>query len=337
MREIDKKMKRSFRKKSYCFSLLLVLFGAVLVGVPSHAKILLNKKSVSLYVGKSKQLKIKGTKKKIKWSSKNKKIATVTKKGKVVGRKAGKTVIVAKVSKKKFKCNVTVRNNASKKIENTESSGDTTNTEKIDAGEYSLKKIHEGMGTWYVRTSGGAANLDYMEKEYNTVAMNHTDYMNGLAGAYIEITDKDGDRITAVVTDRLPEGAKGDVDLSQSTFEKIESLKTGKMKISWKILPLPTKDPISYVFKPTSTEYWAEIQVRNHRYPIAKFEYYDKAAKKYIALPRQEYNYFTASSGMGKGPYMFRVTDIYGHVLVDKNIEINDQSEPILGGKNFPY
>lgn len=68
----------------------------------------LNKKNVTLLVGKSTVLKVSGIKGKVKWSSSNKKVATVTNKGKVTGVKAGKAIIIAKVNKKKFTCTVTV-------------------------------------------------------------------------------------------------------------------------------------------------------------------------------------------------------------------------------------
>lgn len=72
-------------------------------------KIRLNKKKATIYVGKKVTLKIIGTRKKVKWKTKKKKIATVTKKGVVKGKRAGKTVIVAKVSKKSYSCKVTVK------------------------------------------------------------------------------------------------------------------------------------------------------------------------------------------------------------------------------------
>ena len=46
--------------------------------------------NTTIYVGKTVQLKVKGTKKKPKWGSSNKKVAIVNKKGKVKGKKAGK-------------------------------------------------------------------------------------------------------------------------------------------------------------------------------------------------------------------------------------------------------
>ena len=161
--------------------------------------------------------------------------------------------------------------------------------------------------------------------------------MNGHAGAYIEVTDKDGDKVKVLITDRLPEGKKGDIDLTRKAFKKIEPEVTGRMKITWKIIPLPTDEPISFLWKQTSTQYWAEIQVRNGRYPIKSLEYLDKSTNKYKKLERQEYNYFTAPSGLGAGPYTFRITDFYGHVIVEKNVAISTTGKPVKGTKNFPY
>lgn len=79
------------------------------MNVSAAQKVKLNKKKVTIYVGKTTTLKLKNNKKKIKWSTSNKKVATVSKKGKVKGKKAGKATITAKVGKKKYKCKVTVK------------------------------------------------------------------------------------------------------------------------------------------------------------------------------------------------------------------------------------
>lgn len=345
----------------------ILICGLILTAAPLEAssKVRLNKTKATLTVGKTLILKMKGTKKKAKWSSSKKRVATVSSKGKVKAKKAGKTTITARIGKKKYRCKITVKKKAGNKStqNNTEqASTDQSNTEQTttdpdkkdqvttqedgqpgiatknyDAGEYSITKVHSGEGTFYDQNSGGAANLDYMGKTFYTAAMNNEDYMNGLAGAYIEITDKDGDKIKVVITDRLPEGKKGDIDLTRKAFKAIEPEVTGRMKITWKIIPLPTTEPISYVFKPTSSQSWAEVQVRNGRYPIKKLEYYNKTTGKFVELPRQEYNYFTAKNGMGEAPYTFRVTDFYGHTLTDSNIFINTTSTPVPGKANFPY
>ena len=77
-------------------------------------KIKLNTTRLTLYVGQSKRLKVKNTKKKIKWVSTNKKIASV-KKGKVFGRAKGKVTIKVIVSNKTLKCKVVVKRKISKK------------------------------------------------------------------------------------------------------------------------------------------------------------------------------------------------------------------------------
>lgn len=216
----------------------------------------------------------------------------------------------------------------------------SSQTQNYDAGEYTISFVHSGEGTYYEPTAGGASNLDDFATEngYYTAAMNNYDYMNGMAGAYVEITDKDGDKIKVLITDRLPEGAKGDIDLKPDAFALIEPQVTGRMPITWRIIPLPTDDPIQYVFKPTSTQYWAEVQIRNHRYPIKKVEYLDASTNTYKEMERMEYNYFRSLSGLGSaGPYTFRVTDIYGHQLIDTGIAINSTSTPVNGAANFPY
>ena len=76
--------------------------------IVAQAAVRLSKKSVTLVVGNSVTLKVKGTKKAVKWSTSNKKVATV-KKGKVTAKKAGKATITAKVAGKKYTCKVTVK------------------------------------------------------------------------------------------------------------------------------------------------------------------------------------------------------------------------------------
>lgn len=72
------------------------------------ASVRLSKTSLSMKVGQSKQLKVKGTKKTVKWSVSNGKILKVTKQGKVTAKKAGSAKVYAKVSKKRLTCKVKV-------------------------------------------------------------------------------------------------------------------------------------------------------------------------------------------------------------------------------------
>lgn len=98
---------RKMKKKRWMF-LVAMLVAVMMLPITASAAVKLNKKSVTLDIGKTVQLKIKGTKAKAKWSSTNKNVAAVSKKGKVSAKSAGNATIKAKVGTKTLKCKVTV-------------------------------------------------------------------------------------------------------------------------------------------------------------------------------------------------------------------------------------
>ena len=98
-------------RKFKTFTLVAALVLSIVYPQQAAAKsnLRLNHKKVTLKVGKSVKLKVKGTKKKVTWKTSKKKIAKVSKKGKVTAKKAGKAKITARVSGKKLVCKVTVK------------------------------------------------------------------------------------------------------------------------------------------------------------------------------------------------------------------------------------
>jgi expansin (peptidoglycan-binding protein) len=165
-------------------------------------------------------------------------------------------------------------------------------------------------------------------------AMNHIDYANAaLCGAYVEITGPKG-VITIRIVDQCPECSAGDIDLSPQAFARIDDLVKGRVPITWRLVSPDISGPISYHFKEGSNQWWTAVQIRNHRNPIAKLEYLDTAGQ-FKAAPRTDYNYFIESSGMGPGPYTFRVTDRYGNVLTDSGILLKVGAE-VAGSRQFP-
>lgn len=105
-------MKKGNKVIAVTLSMVLAVTGIAAGSTSESAaktKIALNKTKVTLTVGQSVTLRLKGIGKKVKWSSGNKKVATVNSKGKVKARKAGKAKITAKAGKKKYSCKVTVK------------------------------------------------------------------------------------------------------------------------------------------------------------------------------------------------------------------------------------
>lgn len=69
----------------------------------------LNKKTITLSVGKTQKLKVVGTKNNVKWKSEDTGVAKINKVGIITAVASGKTIIKAKVGKKVFKCKVNVK------------------------------------------------------------------------------------------------------------------------------------------------------------------------------------------------------------------------------------
>ena len=193
--------------------------------------------------------------------------------------------------------------------------------------------VHTGEGTYYNATGAGNCSFDPSPQNLLVAAMNHVDYANSaVCGAFIEVTGPQGSVIVRIV-DQCPECPQGDVDLSQEAFAEIAPLVAGRVPISWQFVSMPLDGPIVYHFKDGSNQWWTAVQIRNHRNPILKVEYLSGGV--FHEVTRVSYNYFVQDSGMGTGPYTFRVTDILGNTLIDSGIP-HVENGNVSGSGQFP-
>lgn len=102
------KNKKGLQKIIFVFTFFLLCLNCFSIQTQA-AKVKMNKKQATMWVGEQLQLKITGSNKKVSWSSSKKKVATVSKNGKVTAKNEGKATIVAKVSGKKYRCTITVK------------------------------------------------------------------------------------------------------------------------------------------------------------------------------------------------------------------------------------
>lgn len=191
-----------------------------------------------------------------------------------------------------------------------------------------------GEGTYYDATGAGNCSFDPTPNDLMVAAMNDPDYGTAdWCGACLEVTGPKGTSIRVRVVDRCPECKAGDLDLSRQAFEMLSPLSAGRIAISWREVACDVTGPLAYHFKDGSNEYWTAIQLRNHRYPIAKLEAMKAGA--YKTVQRLNYNYFVETSGLGPGPYMLRTTDVHGQVVEDSGIALGD-SVTRAGSAQFP-
>jgi expansin len=188
------------------------------------------------------------------------------------------------------------------------------------------RTTRSGEATYYDADGSGNCSFDPSPGDLMVGAMNETDYGNAwLCGAYVQITGPKGTVVVRIV-DRCPECPAGNIDLSPQAFARIADLVAGRVPITWHLVSPALSGPITYTFKDGSSKWWTAVQIRNHRNPIWRVEY-RTASGAFKEVPRERYNYFVEASGMGDGPYTFRVTDIFGQTLTDTGIAL------VIGGE----
>lgn len=194
------------------------------------------------------------------------------------------------------------------------------------------EKTHTGDGTFYAADGTGNCSFD-KSADLMVAAMNHTDYAgSAVCGECVQIDGPSGS-VTVRIVDQCPECKPGDIDLSAEAFAKMADPKLGRVSISWKVVSCGLPGPIQYRFKEGSNPYWTAVQIRNAENAILSVEAMKNGA--FEKLDRADYDYFIDSSGLGDGPYHFRVTDVYGHVLEDAAVPFGE-AKTFEGAAQFP-
>ncbi|MBK9757165.1 MAG: hypothetical protein IPO88_27450 [Nannocystis sp.] len=191
-----------------------------------------------------------------------------------------------------------------------------------------------GKATYYAADGSGNCSFDANPNDPLVAAMNTTDYAaSAVCGACVAIDGPDGS-ITVRIVDRCPECPQGNIDLAEGAFPMIADKQLGIVPISWQYVSCPVAGNLVYHFKEGSNQWWTAVQVRNHRNAIAKFEYraMDNTWKD---VARVDYNFFIDESGMGPGPYDFRVTDVAGNTLEDHGVPFIEAGDS-PGAGQFP-
>lgn len=197
----------------------------------------------------------------------------------------------------------------------------------------SCNPTYQGKATYYGYGGGGNCSYPMPNSPVLIGAMNQQQYQNSqICGACVAVTGAKG-TVQVRIEDRCPECPYGNIDLSQPAFAAIDDPIKGIVPITWKIVPCPLNGPVQFYFKEGSSQWWTAVQIRNHRYPVQKLEY--KVNGSWVNMYRETYNYFVVPSGMGPGPYDFRITDLNGAVIQETGIPLR-VTTPISGRNQFP-
>lgn len=207
-------------------------------------------------------------------------------------------------------------------------------TDTPPGGTVPYGPIHTGIATYYDATGEGNCGFSASPNDLMVAAINNTAYDNAKwCGAYARVWGKKGS-VDVRIVDRCANCYDaGHLDLSREAFALIDDIPLGRVPITWQTISPPLETPISYYFDGASHQYWSSVQIRNHRNPIAKFEYQNSNGA-FVAVPRQMWNRFDLN-GLGAGPFTFRVTDLFGNRLQDSGIPLTPGAAT-AGSGQFP-
>lgn len=188
----------------------------------------------------------------------------------------------------------------------------------------SMEPERSATATWDPNIMGGG-NCSYGPSEEILVAGVSADAYDDSAGCggCLEVTRPGRATVLVRVVDSCIGCPDGTVVLSEGAFTMLEpNIDVGVIDVDWRWVECPVEGAIGIHFIRDSNVNWLAVQVRNHRHRIASLEARATGADSWLALTRATYNYFIADAGLGAGPFDFRVTDRYGHVLEENGMEL---------------
>jgi expansin (peptidoglycan-binding protein) len=149
---------------------------------------------------------------------------------------------------------------------------------------------------------------------------------SAVCGRCLRVTGPLGS-IVARITDYCVGPGCKDLDLSPNAFAAIGDPQDGIIPVAWDSVSCDVEGPIAFYAFPASNQYYAKIQVRNHRYGIAGLSIASSGGP-FVALDRSTDNAFEYSPATPiQAPLSFRVTDRHGALLEEAALAYAPGSE----------
>ncbi|KAJ3359483.1 hypothetical protein GGF32_009210 [Allomyces javanicus] len=197
---------------------------------------------------------------------------------------------------------------------------------------YTWLKSGAGMTTFWTEQghSGGQCLLDPpangMAVALQTNGLDNWGYtLASMCGVCINIHNG-GNSVVARVIDKLAntDRGPGDLDATGPVWRALTSDQPGRLyDVWWEVVDCPdASGPLVYKWKDGSSQWWAGVQIRNHKKPVVSVIVNGQHPE------RQMYNYFVSNSGFGgPGPYTIQTWFNDGTSITDYNVQLQAGAE----------
>ncbi|MEU9885379.1 expansin EXLX1 family cellulose-binding protein [Sphaerisporangium sp. NPDC051011] len=173
------------------------------------------------------------------------------------------------------------------------------------------------------RTGGGECSLRGAVRDDLVVAVSAEEYAGASAcGAYLDVTGPRGIVRVQVVGECLG-CAPGEVDLSRPAFTRIAYPGRRVVPVGYHTVRNPAMTlPVAFRVRPGSSAGRLAIQAVDHGNPLLRLEVLTDG--RWRRLSRDSGNYWVAEDGAGPGPFVVRITDVYGQRLTASGIRLDE-------------
>jgi expansin (peptidoglycan-binding protein) len=201
---------------------------------------------------------------------------------------------------------------------------------RVAAGDAACAAVHaaatkSGKATFYdLAGPVGACNFKPPADDLY-VALGDAEFDAAAAcGGIVEVTGPRG-TVRAKVFDHCPECEPGHLDLSRTAFSKINNPSDGLVNIRYRYLTNPRGfGRLAITVAEGASQYWLALVIDNAGNPLRKVEV-RSPGDAFQSLRQEEFNYWTADSGAGPGPFDVRVTDAEGQRVTAKGVDLRPE------------
>jgi expansin (peptidoglycan-binding protein) len=146
----------------------------------------------------------------------------------------------------------------------------------------------------------------------------------GACGGYYDVTGPRG-TVRVKVFDQCPECERGHLDLSRTAFSRIGTTSHGLVDIRYRHVANPAgHGRLTIQVAEGSSRYWIALVVEEAGNGLTKVEIRGPG-RSWQSLRHEDFNYWTADSGAGPGPFAVRVTDDQGHRVTATGVDLRPE------------